>query len=58
MQVKLGEEQQQAVDNIIDFIKNSKNTCFSLYGPAGTGKSLLLSHIISFLENSGYDFTV
>ena len=58
MQVKLGEEQQQAVDNIIDFIKNSKNTCFSLYGPAGTGKSLLLSHIISFLENSGYDYSV
>ena len=58
MQIKLGEEQQQAVDKIIDFIKNSKETCFSLYGPAGTGKSLLLSHIISFLENSGYDYSV
>ena len=55
---KLGEEQQQALDNIKNFIKNSKEISFSLFGPAGTGKSLMLSYVISFLEQNGYDYAL
>lgn len=58
LQYKLGEEQEEALAQIKDFIKNSKNTCFSIYGPAGTGKSLMLSYIINFLEESGIDYSV
>ena len=55
---KLGEEQQQALDSIKNFIKNSKEISFSLFGPAGTGKSLMLSYVISFLEQNGYDYAL
>ena len=55
---KLGEEQQEALDKITDFILNSKETSFSLYGPAGTGKSGMLSYVINFLEQNGYDYSV
>lgn len=34
---KLGEEQEEALSRIKDFVKNSKEISFSLFGPAGTG---------------------
>ena len=55
---ELGEEQQEALGKITDFILNSKETSFSLYGPAGTGKSGMLSYVINFLEQNGYDYSV
>lgn len=47
---KLGLEQQEALEKIIAFLKDKKSTVFSLYGSAGTGKSLLETHIIKEIE--------
>lgn len=58
LKYKLGEEQEEALYKIQDFIKNSKEISFSLYGPAGTGKSLLISYIIKYLIDEGYDYAL
>lgn len=58
LKYKLGEEQEEALYKIKDFIKNSKEISFSLYGPAGTGKSLLISYIIKYLIDEGYDYAL
>ena len=55
---KLGEEQQQALEAIKNFIIDSNETSFSLFGPAGTGKSCLISYIINFIEQNGYDYAL
>lgn len=55
---KLGEEQEEALSRIKDFIKNSKEISFSLYGPAGTGKSLMISYVIKYLIDEGYDYAL
>lgn len=57
-EIILGEEQVQALDAIKSFITNSTDTCFSLCGSAGTGKSLLISYIIDFAEKKGYDYVL
>lgn len=54
----LGEEQVQALNKIKDFILNSTDTCFSLYGPAGSGKSIAISYIIKFLVDIGRDYVL
>lgn len=55
---KLGEEQQQALEAIKNFIIDSNETSFSLFGSAGTGKSYLISYIINFIEQNGYDYAL
>ena len=47
--IQLGQEQQQAIDLILQFLK-SKDTCFSLVGAAGTGKSLTISRLLPQLD--------
>lgn len=56
--IKLGEQQQQAFDIICDFIKNSKETAFSLVGAAGTGKSLLISKLSDWIEEQEYEYAL
>lgn len=51
-EIKLGEEQIQALDKIKDFVKGAESV-FSLQGAGGTGKSLLLSYIIKYLDSIG-----
>lgn len=58
LKYKLGEEQEEALYKIKDFIKNSKEISFSLYGPAGTGKSLMISYVIKYLIDEGYDYAL
>lgn len=55
---KLGEEQEKALAKIKDFVKNSKEISFSLFGPAGTGKSLMISYVIKYLVDEGYDYAL
>lgn len=53
MSVKLGDEQQLALDRLIDFTKQNSDTCFCLMGSAGTGKTLLTKYYIDYLiDNS------
>lgn len=51
MSMKLGEEQQRALDDIMRFI-HSDAIAYSLVGYAGTGKSFLINSIVSSFENS------
>lgn len=48
----LGEEQQEALSKIQNFIANGKDTSISLSGAAGTGKTLVISYIIKWLQHN------
>ncbi len=52
--IVLGEQQQEALELIKQFIKSNKKV-FSLVGYAGTGKSTMIKQIIDYLEDS-YDY--
>lgn len=54
----LGEEQQQAIDSIINFIKTSKELAYSLIGYAGTGKSTIIKWMIDYMESEGIPYTL
>ena len=56
--IVLGEEQQQALDLITNFFKNSDNIAFSLVGAAGTGKTTVTSYIIDWIEDNTYNYTL
>jgi len=49
-EIILGEEQQEAIDQITKFINLSLNISFSLSGYAGTGKSFLIKYLVKYLE--------
>jgi exodeoxyribonuclease-5 len=51
--IELGKEQQEALDFIINFIKESENIAFSLEGPAGTGKTTILNYLLDWMEDEG-----
>ena len=51
----LGEEQQEALAKIKQFIK-SNEVAFSLTGPAGTGKTVLTKFIITWLKSINRDY--
>ena len=55
---ELGEEQLQALSLIKDFIKNGKETAFSLCGSAGTGKTTLEKEIIDYLNDEWIDYSL
>ena len=54
----LSKEQQNGLDKIKDFISFSKNIAFSLTGAAGTGKTLCIKHLIEWIEQYGYLYTL
>lgn len=54
----LGEEQQLAIDSIINFIKTSKEVAYSLVGYAGTGKTTIIKWLINYLEQNGIYYTL
>ncbi|BAP85643.1 hypothetical protein LOOC260_111040 [Paucilactobacillus hokkaidonensis JCM 18461] len=53
-QKELTQEQQQLVNRIksfcIDHIRDSRHSVFTIYGDAGTGKSVILSHLFDELQ--------
>lgn len=58
MLIKLGTEQEEALNLIKKFIKESKNIAFSLTGSAGTGKTLCTKYLIEWLEESLYMYSL
>ncbi len=56
--IKLGEEQEEALNLIKSFIKESKNDAFSLTGSAGTGKTLCTKYLIEWLEDSSIMYSL
>ena len=56
-EIKLGIEQEEALNLILKFIK-SKKTAFSLSGYAGTGKSFLIKALIDKLDKLKEDYTL
>lgn len=57
MEIILGNEQLEALSLIKSFI-NGNELVFSLTGSAGTGKSLLESYIIKYLEEKEIDYAL
>lgn len=53
--VILGEEQELALNSIKTFIEG-KDPAFLLQGPAGTGKTLLISCVINWCEQTGIQY--
>jgi len=49
MEIILGKQQEQAVESIINFLKNSKETSYGLFGYAGTGKSTIIKWLVDYL---------
>ena len=49
--MKLGSQQQEALDSILKFVK-SKKLCYTLSGYAGTGKSTIVNEIIDEEEKN------
>lgn len=50
MNIKLGEDQENAFNDVKDFIHYSSDISYSIIGYAGTGKTLLIKYIIEYLE--------
>lgn len=57
-EIKLGKEQQGAINSIKDFIKHSNKTPYSLIGYAGTGKSTIIKKLVEFLEEEYIDYVL
>lgn len=57
--VELGEQQQEALEAMIAFLKDKSKRAFSLIGAAGTGKSFLMKTLIRYMESEGEtDYTL
>ena len=54
---KLTEAQQQALGKLKSFLR-SKKSFFRLSGYAGTGKSFLICHLIEWLDEHDFEFTI
>ena len=57
-EIKLGLEQEIAIDLIKKFISTSKETAFSLMGYAGTGKSTIIKWLIDYLESENIQYVL
>lgn len=57
--MNLSEEQTTALDHVKKFIKDEfPDVCFTITGPAGTGKTSIMSVLIQYLEQSGHDYVL
>ena len=56
--MELGEEQQEAVQAIKDFLNNSKELAFLLQGPGGTGKTTVSKAVCMYLDEIGKDYVL
>lgn len=55
--IKINEDQYQAVDKISSFLKSDSNI-FILRGYAGTGKTTLIKGVVNFLSKNNKHFNV
>lgn len=58
MTITLGEEQEQAYEMVINFIKNKTAPACVYYGSAGTGKTLIVNYIIEWCEKNSIPYTL
>lgn len=56
MSITLNQDQQTALSEIVNFIQDSKQDVFILRGSAGTGKTTLISTLISELQKQEISF--
>ena len=50
--ITLSEEQNNAINSILEFFHNSEEVAFSLTGQAGTGKSTVINELCNILDKS------
>lgn len=55
--IKLGEQQQEILDSLKEFIHNSK-LCISLVGFPGTGKSTLVKFLLEYLNEIKFNYSL
>lgn len=51
--MKLSEKQQDAFDEVLDFMQNSSEPLYVFSGVAGSGKSTIINELVDVLGNSG-----
>ena len=56
--IVLGKQQEDAIRSIIDFIENSKDLDFGLFGFAGTGKSTIIKKLVEYLKKNFIDYVI
>lgn len=57
--MNFSKEQLEAIDKIKNFIQyDTENTCISLIGPAGTGKTSITKEIINFLDKNPIEYVL
>jgi len=56
--LELGQQQKEALEQIIAFFHAPNKRAFSLEGYAGTGKSFLVSYIIEYLESKYINYVL
>ncbi len=49
MSITLNDQQQAAIEAMLDFVKQGREDIFCLIGPAGTGKSFTIQHFVKRL---------
>jgi len=57
MSITLNDQQQAAIDGMLDFIATGDQPFFTLVGAAGTGKTTTIQHLIKALPNKRICFT-
>ena len=55
--IKLGEQQQEILDSLKEFIHNGK-LCISLVGFPGTGKSTLVKFLLEYLNEIHFNYSL
>ena len=56
--VQLTPQQQEAFDQILEFLKEPEQAFFILKGYAGTGKTTLLQQLAQYLDESEINFSL
>ena len=54
----LGEEQLQALDLMKEFITSRNVTAFSLVGPAGTGKTVVINELLKWIKTNSIQYVL
>lgn len=54
--ISLGEEQEQGLQMMKDCISSDSSINTLIYGSAGTGKSLLINHLVKYLESKNIPY--
>ena len=56
--ITLGEEQEQALKMMKEFLQEKKKPSCLYYGSAGTGKSILVNYLINWCEQQNIQYVL